>query len=86
MVYESRHPLVKHKLTLMRNSATKPKKFRELIREISLLLCYEATTDLTTQPLAVDTPMGRAEGVEIKHKVGLVPVLRAGLGMVGSLL
>ena len=82
MVYESRHPLVKHKLTLMRNSATKPKKFRELIREISLLLCYEATTDLTTQPLAVDTPMGRAEGVEIKHKVGLVPVLRAGLGMV----
>ena len=43
MVYESHHPLVKHKLTLMRNSATKPKKFRELIREISLLLCYEAT-------------------------------------------
>ncbi|MBP8949322.1 MAG: uracil phosphoribosyltransferase [Candidatus Promineofilum sp.] len=82
MVYESRHPLVKHKLTLMRNSATKPKKFRELIREISMLLCYEATTDLTTQPLTVDTPMGTAEGVEIKHKVGLVPVLRAGLGMV----
>ncbi len=82
MVYESHHPLVKHKLTLMRNSATKPKKFRELIREISMLLCYEATTDLTTQPLTVDTPMGTAEGVEIKHKVGLVPVLRAGLGMV----
>ena len=82
MVYESHHPLVKHKLTLMRNSATKPKKFRELIREISMLLCYEATTDLTTQPLSVDTPMGTAEGVEIKHKVGLVPVLRAGLGMV----
>ena len=82
MVYESHHPLVKHKLTLMRNSATKPKKFRELIREISMLLCYEATTDLTTQPLTVDTPMGTATGVEIKHKVGLVPVLRAGLGMV----
>ena len=44
MVYESKHPLVKHKLTLMRNSATKPKKFRELIREISMLLCYEAVS------------------------------------------
>ncbi len=82
MVYESKHPLVKHKLTLMRNSATKPKKFRELIREISMLLCYEATTDLTIQPLTVDTPMGRATGVELQHKVGLVPILRAGLGMV----
>ena len=82
MGHESQHPLVKHKLTLMRNSATKPKKFRELIREIAMLLCYEATTDLTTQPLTVDTPMGVAEGVELQHKVGLVPILRAGLGMV----
>ncbi len=86
MVFESQHPLVKHKLTLMRNSATKPKKFRELIREISMLLCYEATTDLTTQPLTVDTPMGRADGVELKHKVGLVPILRAGLGMLDGVL
>ena len=86
MVYESQHPLVKHKLTLMRNSATKPKKFRELIRELSMLLCYEATTDLTTQPLTVDTPMGRAAGVELQHKVGLVPILRAGLGMLDSIL
>ena len=82
MVFESRHPLVKHKLTLMRNSTTKPKKFRELIREISMLLCYEATTDLMTQPLTVTTPMGTADGVEMLHKVGLVPILRAGLGMV----
>lgn len=82
MIYESHHPLVKHKLTLMRSSATKPKKFRELIREISMLLCYEATTDLTTQPLEVDTPMGHAVGVELGPKVGLIPVLRAGLGMV----
>ena len=82
MIYESRHPLVKHKLTLMRNINTKPKKFRELIREISMLLCYEATSDLMTQPLTVETPMGTATGVEMLHKVGLVPVLRAGLGMV----
>ncbi|MCW5865606.1 MAG: uracil phosphoribosyltransferase [Anaerolineae bacterium] len=86
MVFESHHPLVKHKLTLMRDSATKPKKFRELIREISMLLCYEATTDLTTQPRTVETPMGRANGVELLHKVGLVPVLRAGLGMLDSIL
>jgi uracil phosphoribosyltransferase len=82
MVFESQHPLVKHKLTLMRNVATKPKKFRELIREISMLLCYEATTDLNTQPLDVATPMGHAEGRELVDKIGLIPILRAGLGMV----
>lgn len=82
MVHESQHPLVKHKLTLMRNIATKPKKFRELIREISMLLCYEATADLITQPLGVETPMGFAEGQELVDKVGLIPILRAGLGMV----
>jgi len=82
MVFESQHPLVKHKLTLMRDKETKPKKFRQLIREISMLLCYEATADLNTTPLVVDSPMGRAEGVEMLDKVGLIPVLRAGLGMV----
>lgn len=82
MVFESQHPLVKHKLTLMRDKNTKPKKFRELIREISMLLCYEATTDLNTTPLTVETPMGTADGRELVDKVGLIPVLRAGLGMV----
>ncbi len=82
MVFESQHPLVKHKLTLMRDKNTKPKKFRELIREISMLLCYEATTDLNTIPLTVETPMGTAEGRDLVDKVGLIPVLRAGLGMV----
>ena len=82
MVFESQHPLVKHKLTLMRDKETKPKKFRQLIREISMLLCYEATADLNTTPLVVESPMGRAEGVEMLDKVGLIPVLRAGLGMV----
>lgn len=82
MVFESQHPLVKHKLTLMRDKNTKPKKFRQLIREISLLLCYEATADLNTTPLTVESPLGTAEGVEMLDKVGLIPVLRAGLGMV----
>lgn len=82
MVYESQHPLVKHKLTLMRDRNTKPKKFRQLIREISILLCYEATHDLNTTPLTVESPMGQAEGRELVDKVGLVPILRSGLGMV----
>ena len=82
MVFESQHPLVKHKLTLMRDKHTKPKKFRQLIREISMLLCYEATADLNTIALVVESPLAPAQGVEMLDKVGLVPVLRAGLGMV----
>lgn len=82
MVYESKHPLVKHKLTLLRDVATKPKKFRELIRELALLLCYEATADLGLRELTVPTPMGTAVGQELVDTIGLVPILRAGLGMV----
>ncbi len=81
-VFPSPHPLVAHKLTLLRNKETKPKKFRELIRELSVLLCYEATTDLEIEPLEVATPMGVAAGKKLKGGIGLVPVLRAGLGMV----
>ena len=82
MVFESQHPLVKHKLTLLRNKGTKPKKFRELVRELAILLCYEATTDLGLKDITVETPMGAAAGKELIDKVGLIPVLRAGLGMV----
>ena len=81
-VYASNHPLVAHKLGLLRSNATKPKKFRELVRELAILLAYEATTDLDTEPVSLDTPMGPAEGRELKMGIGLVPVLRAGLGMV----
>ncbi len=82
MVFESKHPLVKHKLTLLRHSGTKPKKFRELVRELAILLCYEATADLGIREIEVDTPMGTAVGSELSDKIGLVPILRAGLGMV----
>lgn len=81
-VYVSEHPLVRHKLTKLRDKATKPKKFRELIRELAILLAYEATLDLGLTPLAVETPMGQAPGFELKEQIGLVPILRAGLGMV----
>jgi len=81
-VFPSQHPLVAHKLTLLRSTETKPKKFRELVRELAILLCYEATTDLETEPVDVTTPMGATHGRELKKGIGLVPVLRAGLGMV----
>ena len=81
-LFISTHPLVRHKLTLLRNKRTDHKKFRELIREIAILLVYEATQDLKTQPLTVETPMGKANGHRLSENVGFVPVLRAGLGMV----
>jgi uracil phosphoribosyltransferase len=81
-VFPSAHPLVAHKLSLLRSVETKPKKFRELVRELAMLLCYEATTDLATEVVPVTTPMGATEGRNLKMGIGLVPVLRAGLGMV----
>jgi uracil phosphoribosyltransferase len=81
-VYESDHPLVKHKLTILRNKETNSRTFRELVREISLLLAYETTRDLAIKPQAVETPMGATTGAALQESVGLVPILRAGLGMV----
>lgn len=85
MVFESQHPLVKHKLTLLRNKETEPKKFRELVREITLLLTYEATANLQVTEVQVATPMGTAVGHELADTIGLIPVLRAGLGMVNGI-
>ncbi|HEY6073873.1 MAG TPA: uracil phosphoribosyltransferase, partial [Anaerolineales bacterium] len=81
-VYASSHPLIAHKLSRLRDKNTEPKKFRELVREIAGLLAYEATLDLATTPREVVTPLAVTRGVELKEKIGLVPVLRAGLGMV----
>ena len=82
LVFPSTHPLVKHKLTLLRDKRTEPKKFRELVRELAILMAYEATADLALAEKEVITPMGQAHGAELAEKIGLVPVLRAGLGMV----
>ncbi len=81
-VIVSKHPLIKHKLTLLRDTKTEPKKFRELVREVSILLAYEATADLGWEEVEVETPMARAKGHRLREKIGLVPILRAGLGMV----
>jgi len=82
LVFPSSHPLVKHKLTLLRDMRTEPKKFRELVRELAILMAYEATADLSLADKEVTTPMGQARGAELADKIGLIPVLRAGLGMV----
>ncbi|HEX9597223.1 MAG TPA: uracil phosphoribosyltransferase [Anaerolineales bacterium] len=81
-IHASNHPLVLHKLTILRDKNTEPRKFRELVREISALLTYEATADLETEAREVETPMGKAMGSATKENIGLVPILRAGLGMV----
>ena len=81
-VYPSQHPLVAHKLARLRSIHTEPKKFRELVQELAALLAYEATADLAITPINVETPMGTARGQELLEKIGLVPILRAGLGMV----
>ena len=81
-VFLSEHPLVKHKMTKLRDKNTQPKKFRELIKEIAGLLTYETTTDLQINPLEVETPLAKAQGFELLEKIGLVPILRSGLGMV----
>jgi uracil phosphoribosyltransferase len=81
-IFPSSHPLVAHKLSRLREKATEPKKFRELVREIAGLLAYEATSDLATVPKQIETPLTTTKGVELKEKIGLVPILRAGLGMV----
>ncbi len=81
-VHISNHPLIRHKVTKLRDVNTKPKKFRELIREVAILLAYEATQDLALQEKTVTTPLTETTGFELKEKIGLVPILRAGLGMV----
>ncbi len=81
-VQVSPHPLVKHKLAILRQKETDPVKFRQLIRELAMLLAYEATLDLTLRETTVSTPLGTAVGSQIGEAIGLVPILRAGLGMI----
>jgi uracil phosphoribosyltransferase len=81
-VFVSPHPLIAHKLAKLRDVNTEPKKFRELIREIAGLLAYEATADLLTEEVEITTPLAVTRCRVLREKVGLVPILRSGLGMV----
>jgi uracil phosphoribosyltransferase len=82
----SRHPAVLHKLALLRDVSSEPKKFRELVREISWLVGYEALADARLEDIVVHTPLEEMTGQQLADRIGLVPILRAGLGMVDALL
>ena len=86
-VHEMDHPLIKHKLSLMRDKTTGVKEFREATREIAMLMCYEATRDLPLKEITIETPVADARVQVISgKKIALVPILRAGLGMVDGML
>ena len=81
------HPMIMHKLTLMRDKDTGAKDFRQLLNEISMLMGYEITRDLPTEDVAIETPVARMAAKKISgKKLAIVPILRAGLGMVDGLL
>ena len=81
------HPLIQHKVTLMRKQETGSKDFRNLLEEITMLMGYEITRDLPLEDIDVETPVATMKGKQISgRKIGIVPVLRAGLGMVQGLL
>ncbi len=81
------HPLIKHKLTFIRDKNTGSKEFRELVTEVSTLMGYEVTRDLTLEEVEIETPLCKTKSYVIAgKKVGLVPILRAGLGMVDGML
>lgn len=84
-LYVIEHPLVQSKLARLRNKDTNNKEFRELVREISSLLCYEATRDMTTKDVKIETSLGVADGKVMDLDLGIVPILRAGIGMVDGM-
>ena len=85
-LHVSQHPAVLHKLAILRDVTTEPKKFREIVRELSWLLGYEALLDARVRALEVRTPLETMQGHELAERVGFVPILRAGLGMVDAML
>jgi uracil phosphoribosyltransferase len=85
-LHVSSHPAILHKLAILRDVATEPKKFREVVRELSWLLGYEALADVKVRPLTIQTPIEEMEAGQLADRIGLVPILRAGLGMVDAML
>ena len=85
MLHVLDHPMIKHKLTTMRKIETGTKDFRQNLDEIASFMAYEITKDFPTRPVDIETPMGKCVGQELSQEVVLVPVLRAGLGMVNGI-
>ncbi len=80
------HPLIQHKLSILRDKGTSVKEFRELVSEIAMLMCYEATRDLPLEDVEIETPVAKATVKRIAgKKLAIVPILRAGLGMVDGM-
>ena len=86
MVHIMSHPLITHKLSIMRDKNTSVKDFRECAHEVALLIGYEATKDLKLEDYEIETPITKTVGKRIKKQVALVPILRAGLGMVDAIM
>lgn len=89
-VHESSHPVLLHKITILRSSSTTPAAFRAVLREVTFHLGFEATASLTTRPVAITVPVGKehieAQGQKLVERVAIIPILRSGLGMVDPLL
>ncbi len=86
-VFVMDHPLIQHKLSILRNKNTGSKQFRELVSEIAMLMCYESTRDLPLTDCTIETPMAKMKAKKLKgRKLAFVPILRAGLGMVDGVL
>ncbi|NLM12984.1 MAG: uracil phosphoribosyltransferase [Epulopiscium sp.] len=86
-IYVMDHPLIQHKVSMLRSKNTGSKEFRELVEEIAMLMCYEATRDLPLEEIEVETPVAKAKAKALAgKKLGIVPILRAGLGMVDGML
>jgi uracil phosphoribosyltransferase len=85
-VFEVQHPLIACHITRLRDKTTPPAEFRQLVHRLASLLAYEATKDLRTEPLMVQTPLTVTEGRQLSLRIGLIPILRAGLGMIDPVL
>ncbi len=79
------HPLIQHKLAILRDKNTRPTEFRKLVSELGTLLCYEATRDLPLVTKEIETPLMKTEARMLAQKVALIPILRAGLGMIDGI-
>ncbi len=85
-VFEAEHPLIQHHLMALRDKKASSRKFRDITRRLTRLIAYEATKDLQLEPSEVETPLAIAKGSVLNQRIGLIPILRAGLGMVDPVL
>lgn len=85
-VFVFKHPVIQHKLSILRNKKTPPGLFRQVLKELSMLVCYEATRNMPVKEIEVKTPLGVAKGKKLEKNICLVPILRAGLTMADGIL